>query len=103
MLVLVAMMLQSDAVSGPPAPAVARLTPRPDCPANDGGDIVVCARKDNDQFRLKTLPERYSQAPQRIKAETNLSRNTKLSAETEAASVGGFVSNRAMIRLKMGF
>jgi hypothetical protein len=103
MLVLVAMMLQSNPVSGPAAPSAARLTPRPDCPVNDNGDIVVCARKDNDQFRVKALPERYSRDPQRIKAETHLNANTTLSAETEAASVGGFVSNRLMARLKFKF
>ncbi len=103
MLVLVAMMLQSDPVSGPPAPSAVRLTPRPDCPVSDSGDIVVCARKDNDQFRLKTLSQRYSADPQRSKAETSLNANTKLSAETEAASVGGFVSNRLMARLKFKF
>ena len=103
MLVLVAMMLQFDPVSGPPAPSSVRLTPQADCPVGDSGDIVVCARKDNDQFRLKPLPERFSRNPSRIKAETNLNSKTKLSAETEAGSVGGFVSNRIMARLKFGF
>jgi hypothetical protein len=103
MLVLVAIMLQSDPASGPPASSTVRLTPRPDCPVSNSGDIIVCARKDNDQFRLKPLSQRYSADPQRIKAETHLNANTALSAETEAGSVGGFVSNRIMARLKWKF
>jgi hypothetical protein len=103
MMVLIAMMLQSDPVSGMPAPSAVRLTPRADCPVGDGGDIVICARKDNDQFRLKPLPERFSREPARIKAETKLSANTTLSAETEAGDVGGAISNRLMARLKVGF
>lgn len=102
--VLLAMMLQSEGMSGPPAPsAKVRLTPAPSCKPAPNGDIVVCARQDTSVYRLTKLPERYRRDEGLPRASKQIGKNTTLSAETEQAGVGGFPSNRAMIRLKMGF
>ena len=92
-----------QAFAGPPAPVVPHAAPvAPTCPTSpDPDDVVVCAG-DPDRFRLKPLPPRVA-GPVLPKAETRVFGNAKVAAETEAASVGGFVSNRAMVRLKVPF
>lgn len=90
-----------QAVAGPPALDLkAFRAPRPCRPPAPGEDIVVCART-GDEFRLKPLPPKTSEAAL-PKAEVGVG-SAKVSAETEQGSVGGFPSNRAMIRLKMPF
>jgi hypothetical protein len=57
-------LLQATIVVGPPAPTKAPLSPAPvvpaPCPRDAKGDIVVCALPDqNEQYRLRPLPEKY--------------------------------------------
>lgn len=69
-----------------------------------GSEVVVCGRvPDQEAFRLRAIPERYDSNPAALpKAETSiLGGRAKLAAETEQAGVGGFVSNRGMVRLKI--
>lgn len=91
-----------QAVSGPvlPVPKVLRAAPGCDRSA-EGDEVVVCARTDQPD-RLKPVPEHYTE-PTIPKAEVRVFGNARLSAETEQAGVGGFPSNRAMMRLKIPF
>ena len=102
--VLMLIALQAGAtLAGPPVPAPIRLTPACPPPNADADDAVVCARRGQaDQYRLKPLPP-TAEGGALPRAETRVFGNAKLSGETEAANVGGFVSNRAMLRLKVGF
>lgn len=67
-------------------------------------EVEVCGRAvDQEAFRLRAMPERYdANAAALPNAETSiLGGRAKLAAETEQAGVGGFVSNRGMVRLKI--
>ena len=88
-----------QAVTGPVLPTPPALRAVPECKA-DGDAVVVCGRRESP-YRLKPVPPRYED-PTIPKAEIGVL-GGKLAAETEAASVGGFVSNRAMMRLKLPF
>lgn len=69
-------------------------------------EVVVCGRAiDQEAFRLRAIPERYDENPAALpKAETSiLGGRAKLAAEAEQAGVGGFVSDRGMVRLKIPF
>lgn len=94
--------LQSGAVAGPVLPK-----PRPPatarrCPdRGEGDDVVVCARP-SDAYRIPTIPD-YSSPMTLPAARTDIAGVGTVSAETEQGNVGGFVSNRAMIRLKIPF
>jgi hypothetical protein len=78
------------------------LVPQP-CTSDqrDAGDVVVCANRSGESpYRLKQ-PERQSKALP--KAQLQIGKATSVAAETEEADVGGFKSNRAMVRLKIKF
>ena len=60
--------LQAIIVAGPPRPANAPASPAPvissSCPGDADGDIVVCGSIDqNEQYRLRPLPEKYVEQP----------------------------------------
>lgn len=98
MLVVAAFLLQ---VAGPMLPP-----PRPSrgpvpCPVGDDGEVVVCA-SDQRQFRLGPAPRACAGGTVLPQARLTLGDGTVLSAETERDGVGGFTSNRAMLRLKKG-
>ncbi|WP_294191599.1 hypothetical protein [uncultured Sphingomonas sp.] len=100
---LIAALFLQAAVSGPVLPKPRSVLPR-ECPKAEPGDtsIVVCARS-QEEFRLRVTPERYSTDPQALpKAAIKIGDNT-VSADTEQGSVGGFTSNRVMLRLKRPF
>jgi hypothetical protein len=91
-------------VSSPgPAEIIDLTIPQP-CEAGQqaGDEIVVCARRNGElgPYRLPPLPPRDSQFPN---AEMQISKGVKIAGETERADVGGFPSNRAMVRLKIKF
>lgn len=90
-------------VIGPPAAAAKRLSAARSCAAEGGqaGDVVVCGRPDQEQFRLRPLPDRTEPAVPR--AETRVFGNVKAAADVEQAGVDGFPSNRIMLRLKFPF
>lgn len=90
-----------QAAIGPAPPLEERLRAAPRCPADPSiGEVVVCARRDQP-YRLLPLPDRYADKGPR-KAETRVGPGV-LTAEGEAASIGGIPVNRAMIRLKIPF
>jgi hypothetical protein len=80
------------------------LTIRRPCEAQKSNDdeIVVCARRNDSlsPYRIYQPPPRQSDIP---KAEMRLADGLSASAETENAEVGGFPSNRVMVRLKIKF
>lgn len=100
-MMLAALLLQ--AAAGPPAERTRIAPPAPACGTTaPDGEVVVCATP-QETFRLRALPQRYdADAPALPKAETRVGGAT-IAAEGEAAGVGGFVSNRAMVRLKVPF
>ncbi len=96
-------LLMSQAISPAPPERISLTVPAP-CEAersvND--EIVVCVRRPDG-----VSPYRINQSagpqPQVPKAEVQLANGVSASAETEQADVGGFPSNRVMVRLKFKF
>lgn len=103
MLTYLVIALQASAVAGPPLDVPRNLRAADACKPDpaDPDAIVVCARRD-EPYRLGRLPQR-AEEPAIPRAETTLLGKTKLAVEGEQAGVGGFVSNRAMVRLKIPF
>lgn len=95
--------LQSAPVAGPPLPIPDKPRRVRDCPAGDSeySEVVVCGRPDQDQYRLKPLPSRYADSTL-PRAEVALG-DGKLAADVEQVGVGGFPSNRIMLRFKLPF
>jgi len=73
---------------------------QPQSSASD--EIVVCARRGDGSspYRIKQLPPPASAIP---KAQAQLAPGVSASVETEGQDVGGFPSNRVMVRLKIKF
>jgi hypothetical protein len=97
---LFAVLLQAGAVAGPflpqpKPPATARRCP----PSESGEDVVVCARS-AEADRLRPIPD-YGAGRSLPKAEMTIPGVGALAGEVEQGGVGGFPSNRAMIRLKI--
>jgi hypothetical protein len=67
----------------------------PDAPTDE---IVVCAR-DEEQFRLRPLPELPDSPP----ASIGIGENARISGRVEGVTIGGVPSNRIMIDLKLKF
>ena len=64
-------------------------------------EVVVCANKKGESpYRLSEPPSPKKKAP---KAGLTVAEGVSVAAETESVDVGGFPSNRAMIRLKLKF
>lgn len=72
----------------------------PRCPVRQPDEIVVCA-EDPETFRLRPLPEKSEDPAPRTRIKTG--ENTSIGAELEGAGVGGYVSNRVMLRGKISF
>jgi hypothetical protein len=99
MLTALMLLLQAGPPDAAPRPRIARPCP-PETPETPSGDVVVCGRRDQEEFRLRPLPDRYEAAEGLPRAATKLGPGT-ISAETEQVDVGGFPSRRAMVRFKM--
>jgi hypothetical protein len=100
MVVMIA--LQSGAVAGPVLPKPRQPATARRCPVAEDGesdDVIVCA-KPSDAYRMPSVRD-YSSPLTLPQARTDIPGVGTLSAETEQGSVGGFVSNRAMVRLKI--
>jgi hypothetical protein len=92
-----------QAVSASP-PERVDLTIRQPCqlPEASADEIVVCANRNGENpYRLQEMPPPEQAALPN--AEVNVAEGVSVGAETEEADVGGFVSNRAMLRLKVKF
>lgn len=101
---MLAALLMGLQVVGPPAPASEGPRPSRPCPTepDPSGDVVVCGRADQERFRLRPLPGRADD-PATPRAEIGVLGDLKAAAETEQGNVGGFPSNRIMLRLKLPF
>jgi hypothetical protein len=92
----------AQAVASPPETIdVAARQPCETQKSNEG-EIVVCAHRSGElgPYRIKPISPRQSGIP---KAEVRLADGVHASAESEQADVGGFPSNRFMVRLKIKF
>ena len=101
MSLLLAAVLQ--AVSASPPEQVDLTIPQPCQPAEASADeIVVCANRNGEgPYRLQETPTAEQAALPN--AQVNVAEGVSVGAETEEADVGGFVSNRGMLRLKVKF
>lgn len=64
-------------------------------------EILVCAKRtDRSPYRITQPPPRQSRVP---KAELQLADGVSASADIDGYDVGGFPSNRIMVRLKIKF
>jgi hypothetical protein len=100
---MIAALLLQAAVAGPVLPQPRSVLPR-ECPKAQPGDtdVVVCGRG-QEQFRLRATPERYSTDPQALPDAAIRIGDSTVQADTEQVGVGGFPSNRVMLRLKRPF
>ena len=75
--------------------------PQPCERAKAGEEVVVCANRSGESpYRLKQ-PAQKERGP--AKAQVQIGEGVAIAGETEQADVGGFTSNRAMLRLKIKF
>ena len=98
MRLLLAAMLQ--AVSASPPERIDLTIRQPCSESADSEEVVVCARRGESPYRLKEVPP---PATKQTKAEVKIAGGVSVGAETESADVGGFASNRAMLRFKLKF
>ena len=99
-LLLVAM---AQAVSAVPPQTIDLTIPQPcEAQGSTNDEIVVCGRRGDDggPYRIDQTPPRPSDSP---KAEMQIAEGIKVAGETENVAVGGFPSNRLMLRLKIKF
>ena len=69
--------------------------------ARTDAEVVVCARRGDSPYRLRDVPPAKRQAlPD---AQVKIANGVSAGAETESADVGGFQSNRMMVRFKLKF
>ena len=98
---IILLMAQATASAAPEGVAAAIPPPcQAERPAKD--EIVVCAgrRDGSSPYRINQPPAREPGLP---KAEVQIAEGVSATAETEQADVGGFPSNRLMVRLKIRF
>jgi len=97
MILLLAAALQTASIQGPETIDFTMSRP---CEGRTNEEVVVCASRGESPYRLKqsTPPARKP-----AKAEVTIANGVAVSAETENADVGGFASNRLMMRLKVKF
>ena len=88
-----------QAAAGPTLPTPRVLQAAPICVVEDD-EVLVCGRR-GSPHRLRPLAARYEK-PAVPRAAIAVA-GGEIAAEGEAASVGGFVSNRAMVRLTLPF
>lgn len=91
----------AQAISSTP-PQVIDLTTHNTCSRKTADEIVVCGERDRSaRYRIKqsVLPAKEGIPAAQLK----LGKGVNASAETEQADVGGFPSERVMIRLKIKF
>ena len=95
--------LMLQAIASTPPERVDLTVPQP-CAADRSAEdeIIVCAeRRDGlSPYRVKPAPAPQPEVP---KAEVQLADGVSASAETEQVDVGGFPSNRMLVRFKIKF
>ena len=99
MILLLAATLQTVEVAKPDT--IDLTIPRQCQEAKSGEEVVVCANRSGESpYRLKQ-PAQKERGP--AKAQVQVADGVTAGAETENVDVGGFPSNRLMLRLKMKF
>lgn len=95
--------LLSQVMSATPPETIDLTIPQPCRPdQQSSGEVVVCANRNGESpYRLKE-PSRMKREGL-PKAEAQIAEGVSVSGETENVDVGGFPSNRAMIRVKIKF
>lgn len=69
--------------------------------ARTDAEVVVCAKRGDSPYRLRDAPPAKRQAlPD---AKLTIADGVSVAAETEGAEIGGFASNRMMVRFKLKF
>ena len=93
----------AQVVSAVPPERIDLTIPQP-CTSQTGqnDEIVVCGNRGDGSspYRINQPPAPQKQLP---KAEVQLANGASAGAETESVDVGGFPSNRLMLRLKLKF
>lgn len=97
MLAMVIFVMQ--AAAGPVLPTPPTLRAVPAC-SGDTDELVVCGRRDSP-YRLKPVPERYTE-PTIPKAQIGVLGGT-LAAEAETVTILNVPSKRAMVRFRLPF
>ena len=93
------MLAQVTAAPAPAAPG------RSDCrtPSTDG-EVVVCAPADQEQFRLRPLPDRYERARTGPGVELDLGDGVKANLYAAGGqSPDGKPANRVMVKFRIPF
>jgi hypothetical protein len=103
--VTVALILLAQAVSGPPVPnELRKIAPQSSapCPAtSEGGEIIVCGRRSEDQ-RLAKLPETDKAEPS-DRLSFRLPGGGKGNIHAFQSNVGGFTGQGVAVTLKIPF
>ena len=96
--------LLAQAVSASPPERVDLTLPQPCAEQRTAADeVVVCANRDGESpYRLKE-PAAPEEKPTLPKAEVQIAEGVIAGVGTEGADVGGFPSNRIMLKLKVKF
>lgn len=99
MILLLAASLQT--IGAPKSETIDLRMSQPCVPARRGEEVVVCANRNGENpYRLKQ-PARKERGP--VKAQMQVADGVTAGAETENVDVGGFPSNRLMLRFKIKF
>ena len=84
---------------GPTLPQVSSVTAN--CAPSDDGDIVVCAKPDNGQYRLRPLGDPPGGKP--LPPMTAKLGNGTIDGRAKERCVGGFCAPAAMVTFKVPF
>lgn len=82
-------------------PETIALTISQPCAGKTGEEVVVCAKRGDSPYRLRDVPPARRQALPA--AQVKIADGVSAGAETESADVGGFASNRMMVRSSSSF
>lgn len=97
MILLLAAALQTVPIQ--PSETIDFTIPQP-CDGKSSEEVIVCAKRGDSPYRLK---ESAATGHKPAKAEMQIADGVTAGAETENVDVGGFPSNRLMLRFKMKF
>ncbi|MCA1661634.1 MAG: hypothetical protein LC648_05540 [Novosphingobium sp.] len=87
-----------DSSRGETIDLLQKMAVEPRCPRPRADEIVVCAQ-DQEEFRLRPLPDTYEKpAPD---ATVAIGDGATVETTVEGANVGGWQSNRVMVRFKI--
>ena len=104
MILPVILMLQSALPAEPLPDSALRHVPTCDPAAQDQADIVVCARPDQEEFRLRHLPPRYVKQQKGPWTEVDLGNGARANAyAAQQKSPDGKADKRILVTLTLPF